>query len=126
MYCDRNKRPLSGPDKHTETQMRMELIKSSTIRNIRRKNLETMIERQIEAQQDQRLRANQAELNTAMLALKTLTLSIVLRLAGTMFQSLLSMASCVTYVVSTYYTDDDEQYVKNELWVEMTSSTCWK
>jgi hypothetical protein len=41
-----------------------------------------------------------------MMALKTLTLSIILRLAGTMFQSFISLASCVVYVVSTYYQNE--------------------
>jgi hypothetical protein len=41
-----------------------------------------------------------------MLALKTITLSIILRLAGSMFQSLISLGSCIIYIVSTYYDEE--------------------
>jgi len=41
-----------------------------------------------------------------MLALKTITFGIILRIAGAMFQSLLSLTACVVYVISTYYDND--------------------
>ncbi len=44
-------------------------------------------------------------MNSAMLVLKTLTFGIIIRIAGAMFQSLLSLSACVVYVVNTYYED---------------------
>ena len=46
-------------------------------------------------------------MSSALLALKTLTFGIIVRIAGAMFQSLLSLSACVVYVVNTYYEDDE-------------------
>lgn len=45
-------------------------------------------------------------MNSTILALKTITFGIILRIAGAVFQSMLSLAACVVYVVSTYYEND--------------------
>ena len=50
-------------------------------------------------------------MSSAMLALKTITFGIVLRIAGNLFQSLMSLLACVVYVASTYYEDQSNSSV---------------
>lgn len=41
-------------------------------------------------------------------SVKSFTLRIIMKLTGSLFQSLLSLFACVVYVVNTYYEDDSE------------------
>ena len=50
---------------------------------------------------------NNEQVNSAMESIKAITLGIFLRVAGTMFQSLLSLTACVAYVISTYYDESE-------------------
>lgn len=39
-------------------------------------------------------------------AIKNFTLKIILKITGTLFQSLLSLIACIVYVIGTYYMPD--------------------
>ena len=92
----------------SDEQLRIDKIKLQMVKNIRRKNLEVIIEKQILQHQSDRQSQNQAEMNNAMNALKTLTLSIILRVAGKMFQSVVSLGSCIVFIVSCYQDSGNE------------------
>lgn len=64
-------------------------------------------------EQQKRQQLKNQQMTSAMLALKTITFGIILRIAGAMFQSILSLSACVVYVVSTYYDGNPDTYWKD-------------
>ena len=74
------------------------IAKMNLLENARRKNSEKKIQSLIENEEDKEISNDMAKNSI----IKDFTLSVVLKIGGAVFQSVISILACITYVVNTY------------------------
>ena len=86
-------------------------IKTKEAKNkfLKRKLLESRISKQAQKEEDQRIKDLKLQKKTTTFVIKNFTSTIILRIVGALFQSIISLLACVTFVANTYLTNTEYQ-----------------
>lgn len=90
-----------------QNMSRKELMQVMIRKNLKRKNVERYLEKQLIENEEMRQKELKKSRGKSYF-LKNLTFSFILKIAGIYWQAFISFLSCVTYVVGTYYNNDEE------------------